>query len=320
MKILLVRMSSMGDLVHTLPAIEDLSKKCPDIELHWLCEASFDAIARMHPFVKKVHTLSWRAWRKNIVSRETWKKIASLKALLKSENYDAVLDAQGLIKSAIFAKFANAEVWGFDYSSAREGVASWFYNRKIKISKNQHIIPRNRQLFASAFDYVLSDMPNVSFGNFDEQIERLDFLPAKYNIALTATSADSKLWAEENWRTLFVSTHQKDGLPILLPFGSIREQERANRIARDLPFVSVCPKLELKEVINLLQNSHSVIGVDTGLLHIANALNIPTVGIFTTSNPNKTGIQTTQFSENIGGNGVVPSVDQVLSIWQKIIS
>lgn len=111
MKILLVRLSSMGDLIHTLPAIEDLARQCSDVELHWLCEAGFAGIARLHPFVKKVHVMKWRQWRKHLFQAETWREMGRLKQALLQEAFDFVLDSQGLIKSACFAKMAKSYLW-----------------------------------------------------------------------------------------------------------------------------------------------------------------------------------------------------------------
>ena len=319
MKILLVRMSSMGDLVHTLPAIEDLSLARPDIELHWLCEESFADIARLHPFVKHIHTLKWRAWRKKIVSHETLAAIGSLKKTLSSQCFDFVLDSQGLIKSAAFAKFAHAPIYGLDKHSAREPFASHFYRQKYFVERHRNAVWRNRKLFSQVFGYAF-DENKVIFG---ARLPESDLLPISsktphYHIALTATSADKKLWAEENWRTLFMLMHQKDGLPILLPFGNQAEEERANRIANGLPFVSLCDKMTLLQASAVLANAQSIIGVDTGLLHLANAFNRPTIGIYTATDPAKTGVIESQTAQNIGNIGTIPSTEEVFQAWQKV--
>ena len=319
MKILLVRMSSMGDLVHTLPAIEDLSLARPDIELHWLCEESFADIARLHPFVKQIHTLQWRAWRKKIVSRETISAIGCLKKSLSSQRFDFVLDSQGLIKSAAFAKFAHAPIYGLDKHSAREPFASHFYRQKYFVERHRNAVWRNRKLFSQVFGYAF-DENKVIFG---ARLPESDLLPISsemphYHIALTATSADKKLWAEENWRTLFMLMHQKDGLPILLPFGNLAEEERANRIANGLPFVSLCDKMTLLQAAAVLANAQSIIGVDTGLLHLANAFNRPTIGIYTATDPAKTGVIESQTAQNIGNIGTTPSTEEVFQAWQKV--
>lgn len=319
MKILLVRMSSMGDLVHTLPAIEDLSFARDDIELHWLCEQSFADIARLHPFVKHIHTLQWRAWRKKIVSRETLTAIGSLKKALSSQQFDFVLDSQGLIKSAVFAKFAHRPIYGLDKHSAREPFASHFYSQKFFVERHRNAVWRNRKLFSQVFGYAF-DENKVVFG---ARLPESDLLPnlnadKAYHIALTATSADKKLWAEENWRTLFMLMHQKDGLPILLPFGNDTEQARAERIAHGLPFVSLCDKMSLLKAAAVLANAQSIIGVDTGLLHLANAFNRPTIGIYTATDPAKTGVIESPTAQNLGNIGTIPCTEEVFHAWQKV--
>ena len=322
MKILLVRMSSMGDLVHTLPAIEDLANARSDIELHWLCEESFADIALLHPFVKQIHTLKWRAWRKKIVSRETIAAIGNLKKNLSSQHFDFVLDSQGLIKSAAFAKFAHSPIYGLDKHSAREPFANHFYTQKYFVERHRNAVWRNRKLFSQVFGYNF-DENSVAFGArlpetflLPQHIQT----PPAYHIALTATSADKKLWAEENWRTLFMLMHQKDSVPILLPFGNQAEEERANRIANGLPFVKICPKMTLLQAAAVLSNAQSIIGVDTGLLHLANAFNRPTIGIYTATDPTKTGVIESQTAQNIGNINITPTTEEVFQAWQGVLA
>ncbi|MDO5686678.1 MAG: lipopolysaccharide heptosyltransferase I [Neisseria sp.] len=316
MKVLLVRTSSMGDLVHTLPAIEDLAKNRPDVELHWLCEEAFADIARLHPFVKKVHVMAWRRWRKNLVSRETWAEFFAFKKKMREGNYDKVLDAQGLIKSAIFSRMAKTAVTGLDKTSARESMAAFFYQEKFQVVRGENAVWRNRQLFAQVFAYTFTD--EVDFGvRLPESVQWSGY-PEQYHVCLTAASRDHKLWPEEHWRQLFTVMHQHDGLPIYLPFGNNEEKMRAERLAQDFAFVSVCPKMTLHEASILLGKATSVIGVDTGLLHLANAFNRPLIGIYTATDPNKTGVQSSPRAVNIGGIGIIPTVQQIDEVWQRI--
>ncbi|ULJ64857.1 lipopolysaccharide heptosyltransferase I [Wielerella bovis] len=317
MKILLVRLSSMGDLIHTLPAVSDLAQHRPDVELHWLCETSFADIARLHPFVKRVHTMSWRKWRKNLFQAATWQEIGSLKTALRNENYTQVLDSQGLIKSAAFAKFAHAPIIGLDSQSARESFAAHFYQQTYAVKKGEDAIWRNRQLFAQAFDYTFETIPNFGVILPPDAIGSLkNQLPEKYYIVLHATSRDSKLWVMEKWLDLLTKLHQTDGLPVLLPWGNPTEKQRAEAIASKLPFAQVCPRVNLLEAAYMLANAHAVIGVDTGLLHLANAVNRPLVGIYTDSDPVKTGVQPSAWAQNLGGIGQSPSADEVFQAVQ----
>lgn len=310
MRTLLVRLSSMGDLIHTLPAITDLAQYRPHIKLDWLCEAAFADIARLHPFIHQVHEMQWRTWRKHLWQTQTWHAIHTLKHHLQQTHYQQVLDSQGLLKSALFARFAHAPILGLDKHSAREPLATYFYTHCFDVCKGEDAVWRNRQLFAKAFDYAMPNSP-PDFAIATQA--RLDFTPLQYRVALHATSRDSKLWLKEHWINLLRQLHQKDGLPILLPWGNATEQQRAHAIAQTLPFVQVCPPLSLRQATQLLSHAHSVVGVDTGLLHLANACNRPTVGIYTHSDPYKVGLQISPWTKNVGGIDQIPHVAEVFA-------
>ncbi|EGZ51154.1 lipopolysaccharide heptosyltransferase I [Neisseria wadsworthii] len=318
MKVLLVRLSSMGDLIHTLPAIDDLSRMRPDVELHWLCETAFSDIALLHPFVKHVHTLEWRKWRKHLGESQTWRAISQLRKNLWRERYDFVLDSQGLFKSALFAKMANAPIRGLDKHSARESWAALAYNKTYFVRKGQDAVLRNRLLFARAFDYELPQ--EMRFGVVVPETGRLKSLSENYHVALHATSRDSKLWPNEYWVAFLEELHKHDGSTIYLPWGNETEKLRAELLAAKLPFAIVCSKLNLLQAAWLLKGAKSVIGVDTGLLHLANALDKPLVGIYTDSDPVKTGVQTSAYAKNIGGIGQLPKVEDTFRLWQECLS
>lgn len=317
MKILLVRLSSMGDLIHTLPAVTDLAQHCPDLQLHWLCEHGFADIARLHPFVEQVHSMAWRSWRKQLFQAATWQQMRQLKQNLTAQKFDVVLDSQGLLKSAVFAKLANAPIWGLDYHSAREPLASKFYAQTFSVKKGEDAVWRNRQLFAQAFNYKVTDAPNfgvcVPVDCFDGA------LPPVYYVALHATSRKSKLWSVENWLALLGQIYANDAVPIFLPWGNEVEKQRAEYLAHRLPCLMVCPKLNLLQAAQLLAGAKAVVGVDTGLLHLANAVNRPLVGIYTDSDAMKTGVQVSKISMNLGGIHQSPSVQQVFDALQSCL-
>ena len=302
----------MGDLVHTLPAVSDLARHCPDIELHWLCEAAFADIARLHPFVRRVETMQWRKWRKHLFQAAVRREIGSLKTVLRAEGYDAVLDSQGLLKSALFARFAAAPVRGLDWHSAREPAASLFYGTTFAVEKNKDAVWRNRTLFAQAFGYCFEGAPDFGIAVPEAVSGSLKHvLPPQYRVALHAASRDSKLWPQPNWAALLTELHRRYRLPVLLPWGSPAEKARAEAMAAELPFAVVCPPLNLLQAAFMMQGAQAVIGVDTGLLHLANAANRPLVGIYTASNPAKTGVQQNAWSRSIGSIGEMPDVETV---------
>lgn len=309
MKVLLTRLSSMGDLIHTLPAVTDLGKMRPDVELHWFCEAGFADIARLHPFVRKVHAMRWRYWRKHLLAAQTWQDMSELRRDLRQEQFDCVLDGQGLLKSAVFSKMAAAPIWGLDKAGAREPLAASFYARTFAVKKGLNAVLRNRLLFAQAFAYDLPE--GLDFGAAVSS-EFQSAVP--YYVALHATSRDSKLWRQDCWRDLLCRLHDCDGAEIYLPWGSEAEHLRARQIADGMPFAKVCDRMTLFQAAQLLQGAQGVIGVDTGLLHLANALDKPLVGIYTDTDPLKTGVQPSLWAANIGGVGVMPSANEVYDL------
>ena len=309
MKVLLVRLSSMGDLIHTLPAVDDLSRMRPDVELHWLCEAAFADIARLHPFVKNVHVMRWREWRKSLVDYRVWQEMGRLKTGLRQQRFDFVLDSQGLVKSAVFAKTALAPVKGLDFSSAREPWAAWFYNQTYAVPKGRNAVWRNRMLFAQAFGY---EMPlEQRFGLKVPDEGALDGLAVPFYVALHATSRESKLWPVAHWLELLNRLHERKGCTVYLPWGSEAEKQRAEQMAAELPFAEVCGRMNLLQAAYLLAQAEGVVGVDTGLLHLANALDRPVVGIYTDTDPEKTGVQPSDWAVNLGGIGAVPTAEDV---------
>ena len=277
MKILLVRLSSMGDLIHTLPAIEDLSQHQPELELHWLAEAGFADIARLHPFVHTVLPMQWRRWRKTLYARDTRAQIRALYRRLRSERYDAVIDSQGLLKSAVFARFAGAPVKGLDKASAREPLAACFYRQSFQVAKGRDAIWRNRSLLAQIFAYAVPD--TLRFGVRLPAGVSVEGLPPRFRVALHATSRDSKLWPEAHWVALLNRLHEQDGAAVWLPWGNEAERQRSLRLAGQVPAAWVGERLDLLHTAWVMQQAAGIIGVDTGLLHLANALDQALVGM-----------------------------------------
>ncbi|MDO4694077.1 MAG: lipopolysaccharide heptosyltransferase I [Eikenella sp.] len=311
MKILLVRLSSMGDLIHTLPAIQDLSLRHPKIELHWLAESAFADIPRLHPFVRQIIPMRWRMWRKNLFDSSIRQEIGDLKQTLQANAYDFVLDSQGLLKSVLFARMAKAPIKGFDKHSAREGTAAWFYRQSFQVAKGRDAVWRNRELFAKVFGYSFTEQPD--FGMAIPSDIHVPGLPKRFRVALHATSRDSKLWPENRWLELLQTLHAQDAAGVWLPWGNENERRRALRLADKIPGAWVSGRLDLLQTAYVLRQSVGVIGVDTGLLHLANGLNKPLIGIYTDTDPVKTGVQTSPWAFNLGGIGKIPAVDEVLA-------
>lgn len=316
MHILLVKTSSLGDVIHNLPVVTDLLRRIPNPVIDWCVEENFSAIPRLHPGVRRVLPLAIRRWRKSLLSRTTWQEIKSFRQRLRSGQYDVVLDTQGLLKSAIVARQARGSVCGYAAEAAREPLAARFYDETFIIPKNAHAVDRNRWLAAAAFDYPC-DLP-LDYGIAALPLRASWLPPAPYAVLFTATSRDDKLWDEANW-ILVGRELASRGIQSVLPAGSSVERARAARLAAAIPGAVAAPPLELPALSELIAGSKVAVGVDTGLTHLAAALRIPTVALYTATDPGLTGVLGTAFFRNLGSQDVSPSAQQVIDVLQPVI-
>lgn len=283
MKVLIVKTSSMGDVIHTLPALTDAQKAIPHIQFDWVVEEAFAEIPRWHSAVNKVIPVAIRRWRKQLFRRQTWREWQAYIKQLRAEEYDAVIDAQGLIKSAVLVtKQARGVKYGYDKNSAREGLSSLFYDKTFNIPYQQHAVLRIRQLFAQALGYELpSEIGDYGIANhFANNSENL---PA-YMVAIHSTTRADKHWKEEYWVELIRSITMQ-GLSVHLPWGNAEEKARAERLAKISADAVVLPKLSLSELAQEIANAKAVVSVDTGLSHLTAALDKPNVILYGATDP-----------------------------------
>lgn len=314
--VLIVRTSSMGDLIHTWPAITELLAHYPNLRLSWMAEENFCDIAGLHPGISDVIPIAWRRWRRSLLSPATWSEIGALRARLRATHWDCVLDSQGLVKSAIPARLAGGTLVGYDRQSIREPLASLLYDKKMAVSRKLSAIERNRQLFARAFGYQSGGAPCFGIGRG----ERPDWLAVdNYAVLLHATSRESKEWSESSWVALGAWLN-KQGMQSILPWGNERERVRALRLADAIDGAVAAPRLRLREAAGLLGHARAVIGVDTGLTHLANALDVPLVAIYTDTDPALTGVVETPYARNLGNVGICPTLHEVQAALQAIWS
>lgn len=311
-RLLIIKTSSLGDVVHNLPIVNDILAHQPDMVIDWVVEEAFGDIPALHPAVDHVIPVAIRRWRKALCRRSTWQEIGAMRAQIKQSDYDFVLDTQGLLKSALLGRLAAGVRHGQDRQSAREPLAAWLYDRKHAIAKGQHAVMRNRQLAAAALGYPLSDTA-PDYGIRVPVSTHSASGGKPYVVGLHATSRDSKLWPVDRWIRLGRHLASLD-LALLLPWGSEAERLRARQIAEAVPHAAVLPRMRLNELASVLAGSRAAIGVDTGLVHLAVALKVPTVALYTDTDPSLTGIYpgagTTAI--NLGGKTNVPSVDSVI--------
>jgi len=248
-------------------------------------EEGFAEIPSWHPAADRVIPVAIRRWRKNLwqtLKSGEWK---AFKQRLREHKYDLVIDAQGLVKSAWLTRYVKAPVAGLDRFSAREGLASRFYDRRLSVAVGQHAVERVRQLFAMALAY---DLPE-GIGNYGLDLDRLQLPPAApYVVFLHGTTWATKHWPEAYWRELAERLGRRK-LQVRLPWGNPAEKARAERIAQGLNNCQVLPKLNLAGVARVLAAAKACVAVDTGLGHLAAALDVPTISLFGPTNPGLTG-------------------------------
>nr|WP_290446671.1 lipopolysaccharide heptosyltransferase I [Pseudomonas guariconensis] len=282
---MIIKTSSLGDVIHTLPAVTDAAHALPGIRFDWVVEEGFAEIPSWHPAVDQVIPVAIRRWRKNLwqtIKSGEWK---AFKQRLRAQKYDLVIDAQGLVKSAWLTRYVKAPVAGLDRYSAREGWASRFYDRRLSVAVGQHAVERVRQLFALALAY---DLPE-GIGRYGLDLDRLQLPPAApYVVFLHGTTWATKHWPEAYWRELAERLGRRN-LQVRLPWGNPAEKARAERIAQGLKNCEVLPKLNLAGVARVLAAAKACVAVDTGLGHLAAALDVPTISLFGPTNPGLTG-------------------------------
>ena len=306
MRILLVKTSSLGDVIHTLPAVTDAARALPGIRFDWIVEEAFAEIPSWHPAVERVIPVAMRRWRKNPFARATRAEWKTFRATLDAAPYDFVLDAQGLIKSAWLAVKARAPVHGLDFRSAREPLASLAYARRYAVPWGRHAVRRVRELFAAVLGYPLPedaqgeddganfadaaayglDRARIPNGEANTSND-VDNAPPRL-VFLHGTTWPTKHWPENHWREL-ARLATGAGWNVRLPWGSETELTRAQRIAKDLDGAHVLPPLPLAGLASELSSAIACVAVDSGLGHLAAALDVPTLSLFGPTNPGFTG-------------------------------
>lgn len=318
-RLLLIKTSSLGDVIHNLPVIADIRAHFPEMEIDWVVEEGFADIPHLHPAINSVIPIAIRRWRRTLFSKKTWQEIIACKRKLKAASYDLVLDTQGLLKSAVIGSFARGAKHGQDKNSAREPIAACFYQHKHNVPWSEHAVVRNRQLAALALGYAMPVTP-PDYGIQVAKAEPPIALPAAYIVGLHGTSRDSKLWPAQNWIAL--GKHLSgQGLNLLLPWGNETERNRAAAIAASVPQAMILPKLGLNELASVLARAKAVVGVDTGLAHLAVALKVPTVAIYMDTEPSLTGLYPGLNSAaiNLGGRSQMPSPEKVIQALSTLI-
>lgn len=309
--ILVVRPSSLGDIVHALALVADVRAHRPRLAVDWVAEEAFVPLVALDPGVRRVIPVALRRWRQRPLAVATWREVAAFRRDLRRDDYTAILDLQEQVKGAMIARAARGPRHGPDRASIREAVATLAHDVHHAIDPGQHLIDRCRQLAAAALGYRAEGPPR--FGLVAPAPAAGQAMPDRpYLVFLHATSRADKLWPEASWRAL-IASFARAGFAILLPWGSVEERARSERLAAGEPAARVPPWQALGELAGLLSRAELVVGVDTGLVHLGAALGTPTVSLFVATDARLAGVErASRAARDLGGVGRVPAVDEVV--------
>jgi lipopolysaccharide heptosyltransferase I len=311
--ILFIKTSSLGDVVHHMPAVTDARKAHPDATFSWLVEEAFAPLVRLHPAIDTVIPVASRRWRKSLYAPATIAEIRASFRNIRAQRYDEIVDTQGLLRTAILTRTARGMRHGYDASSVREPLASLFYDVRHCVERDMHAVERNRILSGLALGYAPDEAPD--FGLDRARIENDS--TSRYGLLLHATARREKQWPDADWIAFAKLFAQR--FELLLPWGTEAERARSEYIAAAVPGARVPDRAPLDQIAKLIAGAQFVVGVDTGLLHLAAALGVPVVAIFAGSKPALTGPMGRGRLSILGDDGKPPSVDAVVEAVESIV-
>jgi heptosyltransferase-1 len=288
MRILILKLASMGDLIHLLPALTDAKQAHPNIVFDWVIDTHFSEIATWHKAIDQPILTDHRTWRSHLTKKSTYHAINNMLRIVRNTKYDLVIDAQGNLKTAFLSLFTKGKTAGWDGASIPEWGAHFCYSIKAFCSKKNHAITKMRSLLADTIGYSLP----TSTPDYQIEINKLKApsfpLPLNFFVFVPNASHPSKLWPTSYWKTL-IKQSESLGYSILLPWGSLKEKKQAEELAACSSNAIALPKMSLSEIGFILSQAKKVVSMDTGLSHIAAALDIPTITLYGPTDPTLTG-------------------------------
>jgi heptosyltransferase-1 len=310
-RVLFVKLTSLGDVIHHLPAVSDLRASRPEVAIDWAVEEAYAPLVRLHPAVSRTIPVALRRLRANLLAPAAWGALSGVRRNLRASRYDWIVDSQGLLKSVAVARLAHGPLFGYDRPSIRERAAARFYDQTIAVPKGLHAVERNRRLVGAVFGYRPEGPPDYGIGS---TAAALPWAPNQgYVVALHASSRPGKRWPDAHWVALS-GYLAREGLAIVFPGGSLAERTYAARLAAASRGGMAAPDMTLPQAAALLRHARAVVGVDTGLTHLAVALGTPTVGIYVATQPGLTGLLGSDHAVNLGSPGQVPSAEDVARV------
>ncbi|MGH8854045.1 MAG: lipopolysaccharide heptosyltransferase I [Telluria sp.] len=323
MKILLVRVSSLGDVLHNLPMVADLLRHHPGATIDWVVEEGYTSLVRLNPHVRKIIPWGLRRWRKSLGKAQTRAEIKAFFRLLREEEYDVVFDTQGLLKTGIIMGAARVRRGGKKVGLANgsegsgyEGISRVFHTDSIPLSPRTHAVARGRMVAGAALGYAVDSAPDFGLPAPQAAL-RPSFLPPEdYAVFFHGTAREAKKWPREHWIALGQALAP---MPVLLPWGSPGELAEAEALAASLPNARVLPKLSMMDAVSVAQHARLAVGVDTGLTHIAAAFLRPTVEIYCDSPKWKTEGNWSDRIVNLGDLGAPPGAPEVIAAARGLL-
>lgn len=312
--ILFVKTSSLGDVIHHMPALTDARRHLPGAHIAWVVEEAYAPLVALNSAVDAVIPVASRRWRRELLRPLTWREMSSFARTLRQQRYDDIVDTQGLVRSALIARLARGHRHGYDTASVREPLAARFYDTCHSVPCERHAIARNRALTALALGYAVE-------GGADYGLRREDFYksePTPYAVMLHATARPEKEWPEQHWVALGRALAQH-GLRTLWPWGSEEERRRSERLAAQVGAGKVPDRMPLDRMAGLIARASLVAGVDTGLVHLAAALAVPLVAIFVGSDPGLTGPMGRGSITILGSKGNGPTAEEVVAAARALV-
>jgi heptosyltransferase-1 len=324
LKILLVRVSSLGDVLHNLPMVADLLRRHPGATIDWVVEEGYVSLVRLNPHVRKVIPWALRRWRKSLGKSGTRAEIRAFFRTLREEEYDYVFDTQGLLKTGIIMGAARVRKGGRKVGLANgsegsgyEGISRIFHTDSIPLSPRTHAVARGRLVAGAALGYPVDTAPDFGLPAPDAATRPAFLPPEDYAVFFHGTARAAKKWADANWIALGKALAP---MPVLLPWGSEAERRDAEALAAGIPNARVLPRLSMMDAVTLAQHARLAVGVDTGLTHIAAAFVRPTIEIYCDSPKWKTEGNWSERIVNLGDLGAPPSSDEVLAAARRLLA
>jgi len=335
-KILLVKLSSLGDVLHNLPIVWDLRIRLPDAQIDWVVEEGY--VHLLEPLlsrdgfrgIDRIIPFGLRRWKKNLFSLATWKEFFAFRKTLQSTTYDALIETQGLLKSAIVCSLAKkssgAVIAGLANAtefSGYEPLARSFYNQSVQVPTQCHAVDRSRWVMCSALDWPLidrGDAPQFYPSKFIASISKSSVagLCPPYVLCFHSTAREAKRWSNSNWIALGKDLSAR-GYQVVFPWGNAAEKAVSKLLSSQISGALVPPAFSIEEGFSVIAGAALTVGVDTGLTHLAAVLDKPTIEIYCDSPRWKTEGYWSDRICNMGDIQNPPSVQEVLDASLKLL-